>query len=48
MAHAVSCFDSDPQSQPDPINEGGGDHKYTKCHTYIINVAETKIYRSFG
>ena len=23
MAHAVSCFDSDLQSQTDPINEGG-------------------------
>ena len=23
MAHAVSCFDSDPQSQPDPLMKGG-------------------------
>ena len=39
MAHAVSCFDSDLQSQTNPINEGGGGHKYTKCHTMTSSLS---------
>ena len=32
MAHAVSCFDSDPQSQPDPLMKGGGPQIHQMSH----------------
>ena len=48
MAHAVSCFDSDPQSQPDPINEGGGGHKYTKCHNSTCTFTRLIVRRNIG